>query len=382
MIDDLMSITTCGMKSIEMNISINTLIDLKKLTFHTPEANKKSKCHALHIGKENKACPEMKVHGQAVESVSQAVYLGDVLSQDGSNTNNIKDRVSKGMGQMNTILTLLKTVSFGSSYFQIAVTLREAHLINGMLSSTDVWYGVKKKETDALEEVDKILLRKILDAPLSSCVESLYLELGLIPIHILLKSRRIIYYHYLVNLKKEEMLHKFFLAQQKYPCKDDWTLQVADDLKDFGISGSFNFMKSKSANSFKKYVKIKTKEYALKYLLDLKSDHRKMDDLVYSELRMQKYLKTEEIPVNEAKNLFKFRTKSANFKDNFGDRYQNKGCPLCTLQLDTQVHSVQCERVNVEISVEGRYSDIFREKVPSDISKTLIKISKLREEYI
>ena len=160
MIDDLLSISSCGMKSIEMNISINTLIDLKKLTFHTPEANKKSKCHVMHIGKANKSCPEMKIHGVAVERVSQAVYLGDVLSEDGSNTSNIKDRVSKGMGQMNTILTLLKTVSFGSRYFQIAVTLREAHLINGMLSSSDVWYGVKKKETDALEEVDKIPVSK------------------------------------------------------------------------------------------------------------------------------------------------------------------------------------------------------------------------------
>ena len=141
-------------------------------------------------------------------------------------------------------------------------------------------------------------------------------------------------------------------------------------------------MKSKSANSFKKYVKIKTKEYALEYLLGVKSEHRKMDDLIYSELKMQNYLKTEDIPVNEAKNLFQYRTKSANFKDNFGDRYENKGCPLCTVQLDTQVHSVQCEIVKDEIPIEGRYSDIFKKKIPSNISKTLLKISKLREEYI
>ena len=69
-------------------------------------------------------------------------------------------------------------------------------------------------------------------------------------------------------------------------------------------------------------------------------------------------------------------------RDNFGDRYEHKGCPLCTVQLDTQVHSVQCERVKDEISIEGRYSDIFRGKVPSNISKTLLTISKLREEYI
>ena len=38
------------------------------------------------------------------------------------------------------------------------------------------------------------------------------------------------------------MLFKFFEAQYKYPCKDDWTLQVNQDLKDFGIPENFEFM--------------------------------------------------------------------------------------------------------------------------------------------
>ena len=49
-----------GMDSIEINICINSLIELKKLTFHTPEENKKSKCHMMHIGSSNKVCPGMK----------------------------------------------------------------------------------------------------------------------------------------------------------------------------------------------------------------------------------------------------------------------------------------------------------------------------------
>ena len=63
MVDELMAVSSCGMDSIEMNTSINALIELKKLSFHTPLANKKSKCHVMHIGKENAWCPEMKVHG-------------------------------------------------------------------------------------------------------------------------------------------------------------------------------------------------------------------------------------------------------------------------------------------------------------------------------
>ena len=182
MVDDLLSVTICGADSIKMNITINTLIELKKLKFHTPEQNKKSKCHMLHIGNKSSVCPDMKVHGHTVDRVNQAVYLGDILSHDGTNTANIRDRVAKGTGQMNTIMTVLKKVSFGIKYFEIAIALREAHLINGMLGSSEAWYGLKTKEIDELESVDKILLRKILEAPQSSCIESLYLELGVIPI--------------------------------------------------------------------------------------------------------------------------------------------------------------------------------------------------------
>ena len=52
----------------------------------------------------------MKVHGHTVEKVSQAVYLGDVISSDESSTLDIKDRLSKGMGQVNTVMNLLSTV--------------------------------------------------------------------------------------------------------------------------------------------------------------------------------------------------------------------------------------------------------------------------------
>ena len=183
-----------------------------------------------------------------------------------------------------------------------------------MLSITKILYGLRKREIDELEEVDKILIRNILNAPVSSCIESLYLELGLIPISIILKARRISYFHYLVNLDEKEMLYQFFETQYKYPSKDDGTTQLVEDLKDFEIPEDFKFMRSKSKPAFSRILKIKTKEFAIALQLSIKSQHSKMDNLVYSELKMQNYLKSEEIPVPEAQNLFKFRVGWPNLK--------------------------------------------------------------------
>ena len=118
----------------------------------------------------------MKVHGQPADQFSEAVYLGDIIRSDGKNTSNIMDRVNKGTGIVSNIMDMLKSVSFGANYFEMATTFREAHLINGMLTSAEIWYGLQKNEVEELEAIDRMLLRRVLGAPDSTCKESLYLE--------------------------------------------------------------------------------------------------------------------------------------------------------------------------------------------------------------
>ena len=62
MVDDLLSISKCGLDSTKLNIEINTRIEMKKLKFHTPDKRGKSKCHTIHIGKKSDKCPMLKVH--------------------------------------------------------------------------------------------------------------------------------------------------------------------------------------------------------------------------------------------------------------------------------------------------------------------------------
>ena len=61
--------------------------------------------------------------------------------------------------------------------------------------------------------------------------------------------------------------------------------------------------------------------------------------------------------------------------------YLVTACPVCCVHLDTQEHSVQCSLVRENIQVEGRYQHIFDENIPVDIVKTLLRISKFREDY-
>ena len=145
---------------------------------------------------------------------------------------------------------------------------------------------------------------------------------------------------------------------------------------------SLEEIKKKSEYSFKRLVKIKAEEFTLNYLLELKERHSKMEKSEYIEMKLQNYLKDEKIPVDEGKNLYRYRTRSAKYKENMKTSYQATPCPFCSVQPDTQLHSVQCTVVKSKVKIEGNYDDIFQEDIPRDISQTLFRISQLREDVI
>ena len=63
-----------------------------------------------------KSSPELRVHGSAMECVKSDTYLGDIISFDGSNTENIRKRISKGTGIISKIRNILECVSLGSLF--------------------------------------------------------------------------------------------------------------------------------------------------------------------------------------------------------------------------------------------------------------------------
>ena len=375
MVDDLLAVSHCNINSVAVNVFINTQIEMKKLEFHTPDLNGKSKCHKIHIGKDNPLCPDLKVHGTKMGQVNHDTYLGDIVSHDGSNKLNVRSRIGKGLGKISDIMNILETVSFGTYFFEIAMTLRESMFLNAILTNADVWYNLTNSEIEELEELDRCLLRKFLGTKMSCPKEALFLETGALPIGVLIKSKRVNYLHYLV--KEDES--KFFYAQWENSLKNDWTLQVREDLEDLCIPVDLEFIKSKSQDSFKRLVKVKAREYALDELNKMKAGHSKMNNIYYPKLEMQHYLKNEKISPENAKLIFAYRTRMANFTENFRGPYGPKQCPLCFTHLDNQQGAFQCPKIIPNLG-KGKYEEIFLSDIPLYLIKNLETIEKIREE--
>ena len=382
MCDDLLGISACSQSSLSLNTFINAQIELKKLKFHTPDKNGKTKCHKMHVGIKNKFCPQLKVHGTDMQKVDSDVYLGEVLSADGKNNLNIKNRIGRGLGKITEIMNILEKVTLGEHYFATAVLLRESMFLSSVLSSAEVLYGLSKDHIDELEDLDLSLLRKIMDAPCSIAKEAIYLELGILNIGALIKARRLNYLHYLVKRNPTEMIFKFFTAQWNNECKDDWTVTVRKDLEDIGLAWDLNFIKSKSDYSFKSMIKRRIREYAFYSFLEKKESHTKLDGLFYPELKMQEYLRLGKMSAFQAKEIFSYRTRSAQYSANYPGSDGLKPCPLCFLHLDCQPMTFQCPLIKENVTIKGKYSDIFQSDVSSDIAKTIQSIQEFRNNFL
>ena len=109
----------------------------------------------MHVGGSKVFCPKFSVQAEEMLTSSSEKYLCDILVDTCKIVKNLRSRRSKGVGIINQIMSLLKEISFGSYYFQMALMFRNSQLINGNLYNMEALHGVKNYHLDIIEENDK-----------------------------------------------------------------------------------------------------------------------------------------------------------------------------------------------------------------------------------
>ena len=404
MADDLVSISTCGLQTVLLNAFLNAKTSIKKLQFGV------NKCHHIHIGKNKIKCPDLFINEWKLKKIDELEtgfdnlddilgddalmakveydkYLGDIIAADGTNDRNIKARKDKANGIIRQIMSMLNDYSFGPYYFQVAIILRNLMLINATLCNSEVWYNLTESNLTQLESVDETLLRKILETGTSTLKVMLYLDLGVIPIRFIIMNRRVMYLSYILRNKKT-LLYKFFLAQLKNPCKGDWTITVIEDLKQLGITETFEEIARISEERFRNIVKEKIKILAFRYLITIKDKEKersKVNKVQFHELEMQSYLLPNKMSTNTmdstqlCKFVFSLRTRMVQVRDNFKSSYADTNCQLCYQHVDSQPNLLNCKMLQDDalVAATPEYEDLFS----NDAEKQLKIAILLREKF-
>ena len=109
MIDDILAVAECGMRSLATNTFINTKTEIKKLEFSRP------KFKHIHVVDECPFSPTLEVHGEAIDKTTHEKYLGDIVANTliECNKKNVSSRKTKGLGVLAQTMSILDTVSLG-----------------------------------------------------------------------------------------------------------------------------------------------------------------------------------------------------------------------------------------------------------------------------
>ena len=210
-----------------------------------------------------------------MEEVKEKKYLGDIISSDGKNELNIKERTNRAIGTVNKIVTSLRERPYGKHEFKAYKIMREGLLIGGMLTNIESWINITKVNIEKLEQPDTSLLKKVLSSEGNPCKSFMMLELGVIPVRYVVMQKRMQFLHYLLQESTESMLRKVFDALKDDSRKGDFVNLSNQDRKELNINYTDIEIENSSKSQWKKIIKSKTQIAALKYLSEENSQREK-----------------------------------------------------------------------------------------------------------
>ena len=375
-----MGIQKCSQKSMKLNKSINTFIDLEKLTLS------KRKCQNVHIGNQKVACSALKIDGSKMKNSNQETYLGDIIDKSGSIRPNVEKRKNKGYGMISNILAIISELPLGHWRTESGLRLRQAMLINGMLFNSEAWHGINRKDIEVFEKVDEALIRGILNAHPKIPIEALYLETKSIPIRFIIASRRLMYMYTILQKNKEELVRKVYEAQKDDPIAGDFVDLVKNDKEMIGINMTETEITTVSKTKFKKLVKERISDAAFKYLLEVKQKHSKMKKISYKKFELSKYLSSPLFNTESRALLLALRKRTVSgVRTDFPGLYQDRLCPVGCGDEDKlenimicsvlQSHHTSDSLANDKAKFEDIFlSDIKKQKETTEIYRQLLDI--------
>ena len=128
-------------------------------------------------------------------------------------------KCNQGMGTINKIQNILETMFFGKYYFEVGITLIESMLLGTILTNIEVAYNLTISEIEKLEKCHEMSLRKLLNLPSKSPKPMLNFLTGSTPIRYIVKRRRLVYLHHILNQREDSLLKSFFEKNKWSPEK-------------------------------------------------------------------------------------------------------------------------------------------------------------------
>ena len=245
------------------------------------------------------------------------------------------------------------------------------------MTNAEIWYPISEKQTEVLENIDLMLIRKLVKGHSKTAKETFFMEAGLLPGRFIIMKRRQMYLHNILRKPETELIRKVLEVQKNIFTKNDWYSLVQQNKVDLSIPLSDENISKMSKEGFKSVVRKAVAKKAAEHLNQIAMKHSKSKVLIKEKLMREDYFQDDRFSKSEIELLFSLRTRMVkDIKGNFSTQYKDDiACSLCKVQVDCQEHLLSCDELTTRVNIpkDIDYLDLFKS---TDKQLRIVKIFK------
>ena len=321
------------------------------------------KCKVMEIGKHKEKRTQWKLGDKTIENCQNYKYLGEVISRDGKNGANIKERIGKVKAAVIQGMTYARSRIMQKIGTNVTLRFHESNIVPTLLYGCETW-TLDSKEASLIERINLWALKKLFGLPPTTPTPAVRYVTGTLFTDIHIKKIQLIYLQSLLH-KENDYLAKDSLFTLKEN-KNGWAKNISRTLEQWGLEQDWSRIAAVSKPAWKREVeKAAENQNKNKLMEECQARSRGTSRVktktksIVEKLQSDNY---KRVPLPLIRNLTSMQTRALimgrygmlDCKNNYAMKYGSKMCLDCDT-VDDETHRINdCTKYRGVDGSEGR----------------------------
>ena len=210
-----------------------------------------NKCNVMRIGKHDKEEEKWLIGDMEIKETQKYKYLGDVVTSDGKNTENIEARANR----LQSIIININTFAAGEVLHRIesAVLLRSHDTItlSSLLTNAEAW-NLTKKDEEELEKLEIRALKYLFDLPVHTPTVAIIFSFGLLYTTQRVDLIQLLYLQKILLKQSDKQIQRTLYSLKEKQI--GWPVKIEKTLEKYNLPTDFETIKSTPMARWRRHV--------------------------------------------------------------------------------------------------------------------------------
>ena len=206
------------------------------------------KCKVMEIGSHKEKRSEWKLGNKTIKTCKTYTYLGEIISRDGTNTENLGERLSKIKRTVREIINCGRSKVMRKIESGVYLKLHEAVTIPTLLSASETW-TISSKEYEEINKMELWALKTMFGLPPTTPTPAIIYATGTLYAEIRIKKRQLMYLYKLLNKENDHWAKEMLEVLRQN--KTSWVKNINKILELWELELEWCSIKEKTLNQWK-----------------------------------------------------------------------------------------------------------------------------------